>query len=322
MKRCIKCDKEKDDECFRYGKVMRTDCRDCHNEWRREAAKKHKADGEKIKKSCTECKIEKTGTSFAYGLNICKKCKSERDKEEKHRASESDPPKTCVKCEKEQAATEFRYQSRVCLGCEKSRLYEWRKTNPEKFKDLCKSYRSKDESKVKRSKYLREKYADDMNFRLEKLYRNRVRNFIKGGSKKGNEKYKEMLGCSWDTLRAWLEHNMVEGMTWENYGTVWHVDHTMPCAIFDFGVEENIKSCFNWSNLAPMFGPENLSKSDKLNMTLVASQKQKAIAFIKEHKGEILTDSLPAELRGSIAPEGDESVVLDTKAPAKAGAGV
>jgi len=317
MKRCIKCETEKEDEHFRYGKVMRTDCRECHNAWRREAAKKHKAEGEKIKKTCTECKEEKNGTSFAYGFNICKKCKSERDKEEKHRASETDPPKTCTKCEKNQAAEEFRYQSNVCRGCEKERLYEWRKANPDKFKDICKSYRSKDDSKVKRSKYLRDRYATDMNFRLEKLYRNRIRMFIKGGIKKGNEKYKEMLGCSWDTLRAWLEQNMVEGMSWDNYGTVWHVDHTMPCAIFDFTVEENVKTCFNWSNLSPLFGPENISKSAKLDMSLVASVKEKARAFILSHLDEILADSLPADIRGCVP-----SAVLDTKESVKAGAGV
>ena len=39
---CKKCEVERDDDCFKYGKVMRPECRDCHNEWRREAAKKYK----------------------------------------------------------------------------------------------------------------------------------------------------------------------------------------------------------------------------------------------------------------------------------------
>ena len=320
MKRCIKCDKEKDDECFRYGKVMRTDCRECHNAWRREAAKKHKETGEKVKKTCNECKEEKLGTAFAYGFNICKKCKSERDAEDKHRASVTDPPKTCVKCDKSHAADRFRYQSNVCLDCEKERLYEWRKANPDKFKEICATYRGKSDYREKQNTYKKARYATDTNFKLQTLYRSRVRCFIKGGIKKGNEKYMEMLGCSWDMLRAWLERNMSEGMTWENYGSTWHVDHTMPCAVFDFSIEENIKSCFNWSNLAPMFGSENMSKSDKINMALVAAQKEKARAFIKDNLGEILTDSLPADLREELVS--NETVVLDTKEPAKAGSGV
>jgi len=311
MKTCVKCDKEKDDEQFRYGKVTRTECRECHNLWRREAAKKHKEQGDKIKKKCTKCDVEKSGSAFAYGLNICKKCKSENDKEENHRSTDKDPPRTCSKCVKEQPATKFRYQSNICLECEKKRLYEWRKDNPDKFKNICKNYRSKSDYREKQNTYTKKRYDSDENYKLLILYRSRIRKYIRGGSKSGHEKYKEILGCSWDTLRKWLSQNMVEGMTWDNYGSVWHIDHTMPCSVFDFTEPENIKSCFNWSNLAPMFGLENISKSDKINMALVASYKIKARTFIEENLSEILTDSLPADLRESVKV--CEFGVLDTK---------
>jgi hypothetical protein len=315
-RKCKKCEVEKEDECFKYGKVMRPECRDCHNEWRREAAKKYKEKSATLKKTCTDCKTEKLGSEFAYSLLICKACKSEKDKEEKHRATEDDPPKTCTKCEKEQPAKEFRYQSNACLSCEKARLYEWRKENPDKFKVLCKKYREKPDKMKKRAKYLKDKYTDDMNFRLDRLYRTRVRTFIKGGIKKGNAKYTAMLGCSWDTLRTWLESNFTEGIAWDNYGTVWHVDHAMPCSVFDFKIEENVKVCFNWSNLSPMIGSENISKSNKIDMAFITSLKEKALAFMESHKEKILTDSLPADMRRIY-----ESGVLDTKVLPKGGAG-
>jgi hypothetical protein len=311
---CIKCGTEKDDAQFQYGKARRNTCRECHNKWRREAKEKYEKSAETIKKTCTECNEEKKGTEFAYSSLVCKKCTSERDKEENNRPAPDAPPKTCSKCNKEQSAMQFRYHSMTCATCEKEKLYEWRKKKPEKFKDLCKKYRSKDESKEKRATYLRDKYASDMNFRLEKLYRNRVRLFIKGGVKHGKAKYEEMLGCSWDTLREWLQSNFAEGMTWENYGTEWHVDHTMPCAIFDFTEQENVRTCFNWSNLSPMFGPENISKSDKVNMTLVLKLKEKARAFIVTHSQQILTEALPTDLRVSFG-------VLDTKVSVKADTG-
>jgi hypothetical protein len=136
-----------------------------------------------------------------------------------------------------------------------------------------------------------------MNFKLQTLFRNRARHFIKGGNTTGNEKYEYLLGCSWDTLREWLESNFTEDMAWDNYGTTWHVDHTMPCSVFDFTIEENQRACFNWSNLAPMLGPENLSKSNKINMALVAKYKEKARNFIITHLDTILTESLPADLQ-------------------------
>lgn len=314
-RKCTKCGVEKDDVQFQYGKATRANCRECHNKWRREAKERYEKDAEKITKTCTNCKEEKKGTEFVYSSLICKKCTSERDKEENNRPAPDAPPKTCSKCEKEQLANQFRHRSKTCLTCEKEQLYVWREKNPEKFKKICKSYREKSENKEKRATYLRDKYATDMNFRLERLYRTRVRGFIKGGvGVKGKAKYEKMLGCSWDTLREWLQSNFAEGMTWENYGTTWHVDHTMPCAVFDFTIEENVKSCFNWSNLSPMFGPENMSKSDKVNMSLVAKIKEKARTFIVTNQQQILTEALPADLRAS-------SGVLDTKVSVKADTG-
>jgi hypothetical protein len=313
-RKCSKCDIEKDDSQFQYGAKTKTFCRECNNKWRREAKARYEKNAKDIVKSCTECKQEKKGDEFVYSSSICKKCTSERDKEENHRPAPDAPPKICSKCSKEQPANQYRYRSNTCLTCEKERLYEWRKANPEKFKKICKTYREKDDKKENRATYLRDKYATDMNFRLEKLYRTRVRYFIKGGISKGRAKYEAILGCSWDTLREWLESNFVDGMTWENYGTVWHVDHTLPCSIFDFNIEENVRTCFNWSNLSPMFGLENISKSDKVNMTLVINIKEKARKFIATHQDSILTESLPADLRV-------ESGVLDTKVSVKADTG-
>ena len=132
-----------------------------------------------------------------------------------------------------------------------------------------------------------------MNYRLEHLYRCRVRQFIKTGN--GKAKYEALLGCSWDTFRVWIESNFVGEMTWENYGT-WHIDHTMPCSVFDFAIEENRKVCFNWSNLFPMIGEENISKSNKIDMALVTKNKQIARDFMKTHQDLIMTESLPADL--------------------------
>lgn len=311
---CKKCSTEKEDIHFQYGKATRNTCRECHNKWRKEAKEKYEKAAEDIKKACTQCNQEKKGTEFVYSSLICKKCMSERDKEENNRPAPDAPPKTCSKCSKEQPAKQFRHRSNTCLTCEKERLYEWRKENPEKFKAICKNYRSKEDKKEHRAVYLKTKYNTDMNFRLEKLYRNRVRFFIKGGIKQGKAKYESMLGCSWDTLREWLESNFTETMTWDNYGEEWHVDHTLPCAIFDFTIEENVKTCFNWSNLCPMIGSENISKSDKVDMALVAKVKEKARTFIVTHREQILTEALPVDLQAS-------SGVLDTKVSVKADTG-
>jgi hypothetical protein len=71
-----------------------------------------------------------------------------------------------------------------------------------------------------------------------------------------------LVGCSIEELRLHLESQFVAGMTWANYGE-WHVDHIRPCAMFDLTQDAQQRECFNWSNLRPLWGVENLRKGSK-----------------------------------------------------------
>ncbi len=62
-----------------------------------------------------------------------------------------------------------------------------------------------------------------------------------------------------------------EPLSWENMGTLWHIEHKKPCASFKF-VNENgelnedeIKECWKLENLEPEYANINLSKSSKYN---------------------------------------------------------
>lgn len=59
-----------------------------------------------------------------------------------------------------------------------------------------------------------------------------------------------------------LESLFKTGMSWENYGPVWHVDHIKPCALFDLTDPEQQRICFHWTNLQPLFALDNMRKSD------------------------------------------------------------
>ena len=73
----------------------------------------------------------------------------------------------------------------------------------------------------------------------------------------------KLIGCDLDWLRAWLEVHFQPGMTWENYGPVWHVDHKRPCASFNLSDPVQQKLCWHWTNLQPLFAWENINKGDK-----------------------------------------------------------
>jgi hypothetical protein len=103
------------------------------------------------------------------------------------------------------------------------------------------------------------------NVRLSRLLRCRIKNAV--DKQFGNKAYKsvELLGCSVDECRKWLESKFLPGMSWENSGD-WHIDHIQPCASFDLTKPEEQLKCFHYTNLQPLWGEDNLSKSDKIQV--------------------------------------------------------
>jgi hypothetical protein len=54
-------------------------------------------------------------------------------------------------------------------------------------------------------------------------------------------------------------------MNWENYGD-WHVDHKLPITYFNISEpgDEEFMKCWSLDNLQPMWGEENIKKSNKV----------------------------------------------------------
>ncbi len=75
-----------------------------------------------------------------------------------------------------------------------------------------------------------------------------------------SERTSSLTGCSVPQLRNWLENRFKSGMSWGNYGQ-WHIDHIIPCAVFDLSKPEERKKCFHFSNLQPLWDWENHAKN-------------------------------------------------------------
>ena len=101
----------------------------------------------------------------------------------------------------------------------------------------------------------------DPMFSIKKNLRNRVWAALKGLSK--SDKTLKLLGCRIEELKKHLENKFEDGMDWNNYG-VWHIDHIIPCANFDFSDPKQQKICFHYTNLQPMWGEHNIKKGSRL----------------------------------------------------------
>jgi hypothetical protein len=106
------------------------------------------------------------------------------------------------------------------------------------------------------------------NFRIKKTARSRIYNAIKRLSlvEKPRIRYRteKMIGCKIEQLRSHLESQFKKGMTWNNHGSHWHIDHIIPMSHFDLTKESQLLAASHYTNMQPMWAAENFSKSDTL----------------------------------------------------------
>ena len=149
-----------------------------------------------------------------------------------------------------------------------ARNEEW-KNNPEKMRQKQRERRAKLSPATKRKFAKRkgvwhyERLAVDPMYKILCNLRIRLCDFLRGKGKSISTP--ELLGCSLQELKSHLESKFQLGMTWENYGALWQVDHIRPCALFDFSNPEDLKVCFHWSNLQPLTAFQNNSKGPRFS---------------------------------------------------------
>ena len=141
----------------------------------------------------------------------------------------------------------------------KEYMVQWNRDNKEHKKEYNAQW-NRDNPEYKKE-YQKEKYHSDPLYRMKQNLRNRINSAFKSKGWSKDSSTQKMLGCDWETLKIHMESKFKDGMSWDNIGE-WHIDHIIPldCAID----EEEIKKLCHYTNLQPLWGPENQSKSNKV----------------------------------------------------------
>jgi len=146
----------------------------------------------------------------------------------------------------------------------KARSKAHREANREKIAAQQKAYREANKENIKayNKAYRRAKKKTDPYYKFLHGYRGRLREFFSGSKKTAPTAI--ALGCSAAHACRHLESQFAEGMTWDNYGTAWEVDHIFPIAKADLHDPAEFLAVCNWRNLQPLTPEENREKSDKV----------------------------------------------------------
>lgn len=161
-----------------------------------------------------------------------------------------------------------KYESKPETKERKRKNYDkWSEKNREHLREYHKQWRTENVDKWRKTKrdYERNRKASDPLYKLISNFRTAIYTVLKESNVDKYGHYFDVLEYTPEELIIHLEKQFVPDMTWDNYG-IWHVDHKLPITSFDIqemGDEEFMK-CWSLDNLQPMWGEENIRKSNKL----------------------------------------------------------
>ena len=168
-----------------------------------------------------------------------------------------------------------------CIECSKEKVRQYRRTNPEKVNESNRKWRIKNPTNISASnkkwrsnnkervkqiiKKWNSKRKDDPKFKIGKSMSRGMWGTLKRGVKE-NRHWEELVGYTVEHLKRHIEKLFKPGMTWDNYGKVWHIDHKIPIAVFNFEKPEDIdfRLCWSLKNLQPLEAKKNILKRDKI----------------------------------------------------------
>lgn len=144
----------------------------------------------------------------------------------------------------------------------------WEKANPEKVRESGarkqRTYRENHKDSVREygKQYQTNRKATDGLYKFKVGLRSMIsQSFSRCGVKK-NATAENILGCSIEEFKSYIESQFVDGMSFDNYGE-WHLDHIKPLATAKT-IDDVIVLC-HYTNFQPLWAEDNRRKSGKYN---------------------------------------------------------
>lgn len=208
-------------------------------------------------KICRSCKTEQSLDNYNKNkrqkdgyATVCRICDKAYNKANyRNRFPKKEIPegyKKCSRCKELKLSNEFsrrgidKLQSE-CKLCRLKIYQEWRQNGGKEWENSYNKYRKATDPKYKLRSILRIRLLDALKRQL------------RGGKVSKTHSALELVGCSMHKLKIHLENQFIGEMSWTNHGSLWEIDHIIPCTWFNLEDVEEQKKCFNYTNLQPLF---------------------------------------------------------------------
>jgi hypothetical protein len=245
----------------------RKDCKECITNQKRKLREKHtiknqekfKTIDKTIISKCTICKQDKPLSDFSIHKGTasgfyswCLICSRKKFKEQTKNIEEynKNDVKTCTKCNKSKT---------VLKNFSK-------KYSKDGYSNTCKECNKEYRQGISKELYQKKKHKLNTNiqFKLAERIRGRLR-ILLGDIKVKKPKTEKLIDCTLDNFVKHLNKSFYEEITFDNYGSIWHLDHIIPCDWFDLSDINQLQACTHYTNLQALLINDNTVKSNRLD---------------------------------------------------------
>lgn len=201
--------------------------------------------------NCPQCKISRKLESSRLAM--------ERQRRKKGIVQVKGTQIVCCICHRPFERATFR--SKYCRQCSPDHYSE-------KARAFAKAKYATREGKDYNNAWAKAKRASDPAYGVHMHMSVLMHRALRG--KKQGRRWKSFVPYSLTELMVHLERQFLPGMTWENRGRGWHIDHIQSRSSFEFvGPDDpEFKACWALSNLRPLWKGDNLRKNARRTLLL------------------------------------------------------
>jgi hypothetical protein len=193
-------------------------------------------------------------------MKECKQCKTIKPLDQYYKSRNTVRSK-CKDCENVKAK-EYYYANRAAIKA---------KYIP---KPRTKVKKTVEETRARQTAYKRLRRQRDLVFRLRSNIGTSIANALAAQGYKKTSKTCEILGCTFQEFKDYIEKQFLPNMNWENR-SLWHLDHIVPVSFAT--TEQELIMLNHYSNLRPLWGVENQNKAARLTTEAVSHLLYKTI---------------------------------------------
>lgn len=182
--------------------------------------------------------------------------------------------KHCTGCNEQHPLEEYEFDKRWsvygtrCLGCQAAKTLSYRNRNRDAVRANSRRYGKEIRS---RPEIMKRISAEKRRYHRRNALSVRVGIGMReslGSEGKRGKTWRSLVPYTLDELRAHIESQFTTGMTWDAFkdGFI-EIDHVLPKALFTFETSDDpqFAACWALSNLQPLWGRDNVIKSDLLD---------------------------------------------------------